>query len=516
MPLTIRAAIYARVSTDLQEKEQTILSQLEALRSYLLGRGYILTFEYVDDGYSGATLDRPGLDQLRDALRDGEIDVVVFHSPDRLARKAVYQGLVLEEIEKAGVRAEFLNYPVDDSPESRMLLGMQGLFAEYERAKIMERTRRGKLQRAREGALVGGHAPFGYRWVKRNETSRARLETEDFQATVIRRMYRLLVEEQLSTRAIARKLTLEGVPTSRGAAQWQPTAVFRMLTNPVYKGSYRYHQSGQEEILIPVPSLVDEATWQAAQSQLTANSQYSRRNNRRHRYLLRGLVSCPRCGGNYTGYTRGDNRRYRCNRSDWGSSSTGQKCSPGSISAGCLEDAVWTAVAEALQEPQVLVDEYRRHLENSGSGNELEHEGRQVALGVKQVSAQQDRVTQAYVNDVMDLNRYTKEMTRLKARKEELNRISMDLDRRAAQDREAQSGLRQLQTFCNNVAQGLDQMSFDERQELLRLVVDRVTVEDKMVRIETVIPNPVDGGQLRTRRAELVEGRSSRNIRVLR
>ena len=142
MPLTIRAAIYARVSTDLQEEEQTILSQLEALRNYVLGRGYILTFEYVDDGYSGATLDRPGLDQLRDALRDGEIDVIVFHSPDRLARKAVYQGLVLEEIEKAGVRAEFLNYPVDDSPESRMLLGMQGLFAEYERAKIMERTRR--------------------------------------------------------------------------------------------------------------------------------------------------------------------------------------------------------------------------------------------------------------------------------------------------------------------------------------------------------------------------------------
>ena len=158
MPIEIRAAIYARVSTDLQEKEQTIRSQLEALRGYVLERGYIIVAEYIDDGYSGATLDRPGLDRLRDALRTGEMDVVVFHSPDRLARKAVYQGLVLEEIEKARVRVEFLNYPVDDSPESRMLLGMQGLFAEYERAKIMERTRRGKLQRAREGALVGGHA----------------------------------------------------------------------------------------------------------------------------------------------------------------------------------------------------------------------------------------------------------------------------------------------------------------------------------------------------------------------
>ena len=125
-----RAGIYARVSTDLQEKEQPIKSQLEALRVYVLERGYIISGEYIDDGYSGATLDRPGLDRLRDALRSDEMDVVVFHSPDRLARKAVYQGLVLEEIEKAKLRVEFVNYPVDDSPESRMLLGMQGLFAE--------------------------------------------------------------------------------------------------------------------------------------------------------------------------------------------------------------------------------------------------------------------------------------------------------------------------------------------------------------------------------------------------
>ena len=136
MPIETRAAIYARVSTDLQEKEHTIQSQLEAVRAYVSERGYIISGEYIDDGFSGATLERPGLDGLRDALRSEEMDVVVFHSPDRLARKAVYQGLVLEEIEKACIRVEFLNYPVDDSPESRTLLGMQGLFAEYERPRL--------------------------------------------------------------------------------------------------------------------------------------------------------------------------------------------------------------------------------------------------------------------------------------------------------------------------------------------------------------------------------------------
>jgi site-specific DNA recombinase len=151
------------------------------------------------------------------------------------------------------------------------------------------------------------------------------LKISDYQAAVIRRMYRMLVDDELSTRSIAKKLTQEGVATAKGAAQWQPTAVIRMLTNPVYKGSYRYRQSGQDEILIPVPALVDGITWQAAQSQLVANSKFAGRKNRRHRYLLRGLVRCPRCGGSYTGFTKKDRSGYRCNRAHWGSSSTGQK-----------------------------------------------------------------------------------------------------------------------------------------------------------------------------------------------
>ena len=243
-----------------------------------------------------------------------------------MARKAVYQYLILEELEKAGIRPEFLNCPVDDSPESKMLLGMQGLFAEYERAKILERTRRGKLQRAREGALVGGHAPYGYRWIKRSEERRAHLEIVEYTAAVVRRMYRLLLDDQVSTWAIARTLTREGVPTSKGAAQWQPMAVFRILTNPAYMGSYRYRHSEQEQISIPVPVIVDEATWQTAQIQLAENRRNSRRNNQRHQYLLRGLVRCPRCGGNYTGYVQHGSRGYRCGRANWTVSSTGHRC----------------------------------------------------------------------------------------------------------------------------------------------------------------------------------------------
>ena len=164
-------------------------------------------------------------------------------------------------------------------------------------------------------------------------------------------------------------------------------------------------------------------------------------------------------------------------------------------------------MTNAIRESQVLVEEYQKLLETTSSGTGLEQERQQVALALKRARLQEDRVTQAYVNEAMDLNRYKNEVDRLRARIRELEGISRYLDPKSALEQEAQNGLQYLQTFCHTVAEGLENMSFEERQDLLRLVVDRVTVENETVRIETIIPNPTEGGQLRTRRAELVEGR---------
>ena len=183
------------------------------------------------------------------------------------------------------------------------------------------------------------------------------------------------------------------------------------LTNPAYKGSYRYRQLGQDEISIPVPILVDEDTWQTAQDQLADNGLFSRRNNQRHEYLLRGLVRCPRCGGSYTGYTRGGCQGYRCNRISWASSLYRQSdVLSGSIQAQPLERAVWEAIKNALRNPQVLVDEYNRRLASSTSGNQTELERRGVASALTREKAQEDRITQAYIHDAMDLERYKEEM----------------------------------------------------------------------------------------------------------
>ena len=203
-------------------------------------------------------------------------------------------------------------------------------------------------------------------------------------------------------------------------------------------------------------------TWQAAQVQLTANSLYSSRNNRRHQYLLRGLVRCPRCGGTYTGYTRRGYSAYRCNRVHWGSSSTGQKCSSGTIPASSLEKAV----SGALQSPETLLDGHRSLLETSNSANALEHERKQVKLGLKQTQAQEDRITQAYVNEAIELPRYKLEMDRLRARSKELEGFSHDLDRKSDYERDSKNALCNLESFCHSVADRLDNMSFEGARSL--------------------------------------------------
>jgi len=151
----MRVALYARVSSDAQEARGSIGSQLDVLRTRASEAAHDVVAEYVDDGYSGARLDRPGLDRLRDSAEMGEFDAVLCLTPDRLARVYAYQVLVLEELEGHGVRVLFTDAPaLDDDPQARLLTQVQGVIAEYERAKIVERNRRGRLYRARIGEAV--------------------------------------------------------------------------------------------------------------------------------------------------------------------------------------------------------------------------------------------------------------------------------------------------------------------------------------------------------------------------
>ena len=166
------AAIYARVSSARQKQDDTIASQTAALRAHAATGRLEVPEEWVfeDEGHSGATLVRPALERLRDLVAGVGVDVVLVYSPDRLARKFAYQALLIEEFTRCGTRVEFVNGPRGDRPEDALLVQFQGMFAEYEKAQIMERYRRGKTHRARTGSVnVLSGAPFGYRYVRKSD-----------------------------------------------------------------------------------------------------------------------------------------------------------------------------------------------------------------------------------------------------------------------------------------------------------------------------------------------------------
>ncbi len=526
----IRAASYARVSSDRQEQEDTVQSQLAELRARVEQDGVVACQEFTDESYARDNLVRPSLDRLRDLVAQGEFDRLYVQCPDRLASGAKLVVLV-DEFQQHGVEVVFLKGAVDETPEGKLLLHMQGAIAEYERTKIAERTRRGKLYWARQGAMVGGHAPYGYRFIKRSDNRRARLEVDEYKSAVVREMYRWLVEEHVSARGIARRLTERGIPTARGAAHWQPTAVSRMLCNPVYKGEFKYYRAEsvepsrrlttdpyrqkrktgrkprpeEEWITIPVPVIVDVVTWEQAQAQLRQNSVYSPRNNKRHKYLLRSLVRCAICGSTYSGQVQHGKRYYRCTKRNSTTSPDEQRCTTRAIQADLLEEAVWSAVSDALRQPDVLVAEYERRLEQASSQDNLERERNQVALASKRVKVKEDRVTDAYINEVMELDRYKVEMERLRARRQELERAARDIEQRAKQEADSRAAVKHLEQFCSRISVGLDSLTFEERQQLLRLVVERITLADGRVRIETVIPTGGEVDTLRTLRREPVE-----------
>ncbi|MGH2944576.1 MAG: recombinase family protein, partial [Solirubrobacteraceae bacterium] len=308
------AAIYARVSSERQREEGTIQSQLAGLRELATDRGLVVADDLVfeDEGFSGATLVRPALERLRDRAAEGAFEVVLCHAPDRLARRYAYQVLLLEELARAGVEVIFARGGERaGSPEDELLRQFQGMIAEYERAQIRERTRRGKLHRARTGhqAVMAG-APYGYRFIRKTEITDGYWEVVDSEAEVVREIFRRYSEQDCSIADLARWLTEQGIPTRTGKAVWDRSTVWGMLRNPAYRGQAAYgktkvadrhgkptrttRQRGERHgrrqvrvdepvdqwLFIPVPPLVTDETFALAQERLARNAQFAKRNTR--------------------------------------------------------------------------------------------------------------------------------------------------------------------------------------------------------------------------------------------
>src|SRR5215510_8125001 len=237
------AAIYARVSSDQQKEKHTIQSQTAALTEYAKAHAYAVSsqWQFQDEGYSGATLLRPGLEAVRDLAATGQIAAVLVYSPDRLSRKYAYQILLSEELSRCGVELIFLKAPAGVTPEDQLLVQFQGMIAEYERTQIAERCRRGKRHMAQQGGVnVLSGAPYGYRYVKKSDTAAAFYEIVETEAKVVRMVFEIYTQQRLSINAIARLLNERQIATRTGKGRWERSTVWGMLRNPAYRGTACY------------------------------------------------------------------------------------------------------------------------------------------------------------------------------------------------------------------------------------------------------------------------------------
>jgi site-specific DNA recombinase len=522
------AAIYARVSSDRQKEDHTIASQTAALIQYAETEGFAVPSEWIfqDEGYSGASIVRPGLEAVRDLAAEGHIEAVLIHAPDRLSRKYAYQVLLTEEFSKHGVEVRFVKSPSVTTPEDQLLVQFQGMIAEYERAQILERSRRGKRHRAQQGSIsVLSGAPYGYRYVKKSDSTAAYYEVVEAEADVVRLVFQTYIERTVSINEITRMLNERHVPTRKGITRWERSTVWAMLRNPAYVGracfgktelrprqrvtrplrqrnghvtrdSANHERPRQEWIEIPVPALVSETSFALAQEQLERNKHHSPRRTAEPS-LLQGMLVCEKCGyALYRTSTRTTKRKlyyYRCLGADAYRHLHGAVCDNRPIRQDYLDGIVWTEILRLLDDPALIQSELDRRREAARKADPLRK--RQESLHRDQIRLQKsiDRLVTAYQESLLTLEQLRQRMPALRQQEQAVQSELASLAEAAADQSRYLRLVETLTEFRTRLRARADRLAVEERQRILRLLVKEILVGKEDITIRHSISAPHSG-----------------------
>ena len=499
-------ALYARVSTSQQEKEATIRSQLELLLAYAKEQGYLVPTEYqfTDQAISGSKLARPGLDRLRDLATTGILQIVLCLSPDRLARHFGIQQVVLDELDKNGVKVIFLNQPsLGDSPQEKLLLNVQGAFAEYERVAISERMRRGRRYKLKQGLSVPWPVPYAYQYQKATDTQKNAWIVDEARKIIVKEVFEWYTDEKLGQYAIAKRLNQQKVPSPAGKL-WNSGIVGRILRQSAYKGTAYFSrkeavykdigkpkrqgrgrlrcprytpQPVENWISIPVPAIISEDTWNLAQELLKMNTKLASRNNKKHNYLLKGLLVCGICGSTLQGRTQNTHTYYSCpkggkHRRD------GVPKHTTSLRADVAEKLIWNELAKLLREPEHIQKAWEEHkAEQSTSPNQINLQEKRK----KHLQRQRQRLIDAYQAEVITLEELTERKNPLEL---ELQQLQNSLNNAESVHLTEIS----LEYFTEQIEKALKSEDFQLRQEVLRLLIERILISDNALSVEHIVP----------------------------
>jgi len=522
------AAIYARVSSDRQKENHTIASQTAALIEYAQTHRYTVPPEWVfqDEGYSGAILVRPGLEALRDLAAEGQIAAALIYSPDRLSRKYAYQVLLSEELSRCGVELIFLKAPAGATPEDQLLVQFQGMIAEYERAQIAERCRRGKKHMAQQGGVnVLWGAPYGYRYVRKSDTSAAFYEVIEAEAKVVRMVFEIYTQQGLSINAVARLLNERRIATRTGKGRWERSTVWGMLRNPAYRGIACYgktelrprqrvtrplrqrkalpsRDSGGHErpraewIEVPVPALVSEEMFALAQEQLDKNKRHSPRRTVEPT-LLQGMLVCEQCGyalyRTSTQTTKQKLNYYRCIGSDGYRRLSGPVCANRPIRQDYLDHFVWNEIIRLLEDPGLIQTEIDRRREAVRNADPLRKREEELRREQARVEKSSERLVTAYQEGLVTLLQLRQRMPALQKQTQAVELELQSLKMAAVDEAKYLQLAESLAGFRSKLRVRAEVLDIAVRQQILRLLVKEVLVGGDTITLRHSIPIPQSG-----------------------
>jgi site-specific DNA recombinase len=533
-----RVALYARVSSQKQAHEKTIDSQCQAIRERITEDQFSLSEDNVfcDDGFSGSDLMRPALEKLRDRLAASLIDRLYVHSPDRLARKMAHQALLLEEFSKHDCQVIFLSQAgLPDSPEANMLIQMQGVIAEYEREKILERTRRGRRHAATQGNVsVFAGAPYGYRYIRKSAAERhARWEIDSDQAAHVKLMFELVGDKGFSLGAVKRELARRLISTLTHKTHWDCATIRGILINPAYHGEARYGRQRlaprkpgkrakrgdpevprqakvmvstevSEQIPISVPAIIDRDLFDRVAFTMDENRKRQRERQSGGKYLLSGLVICGSCGSAYCS-RRSPNPKctyYRCIGTDKYRRAGLAICENTSVKGIELERLVWDELCKLLRDPKRLQAEIeRRRDEQSQPSSQLQDLQREV----RHLRSRLDRLIDGFESGLIARDEFQDRIGPLRERHDREAAALASLQGHLHDSADTVAAEHALCRLAEEVQSQLEYADWTLKRDLLKLLIKRVEIHTSEVRIvykvptDPFVPSPGSRGFLQHR-----------------
>ncbi|HBM46099.1 MAG: invertase protein [Parcubacteria group bacterium GW2011_GWF2_38_76] len=516
-------AVYGRVSTSTQEEEQTIRSQMDAIREFAKKNGYEIVQIYEDEGYSGDVLERPALDQLRLDAKNKMWDAVLFYDPDRLARRYYYQELVMDELRSLGIESLFVTIPPAKNEEDVLMYGIRGVFSQYERKKISERFRMGKLRKAREGHIIGTEAPYGLTYVHKTKDEQGYNKINDAEIDNLRLIFKL-ADDGYTIRGIIKKLQELGIPprkSKRGV--WNTSTLITLLRNRAYVGKSHFGASYAVEpvnpikkckykkikktsrkfhpedkwIIIPTPKVINEDLFDRVQEKLKVNKLNADRSTK-YEYLLSKKIHCfCGCTRSGAGPQKGKNLYYRCNDRIY-KFPLPATCEEGGMNAKVADKLVWREIEKLITSPEVM----RWHIERWKNGRPAKIKAPLVNVEslkkeINKLTKEADRYTQLFGAGLLDIDSYKKHTDpvndKVKLLNEQIQKANQEPQIPDDVFLPSDEGIEML---AKDSAELVKDLSFVRKQAIVRGIVDRAVGNKQMIQVSGFIPVPISYGRI--------------------